>query len=189
MILYCSDFWINFWSNLAAGIIIGGLLFIIFTNLPEKRNAKKNLRIGLEFFLEECELNEKKLQSLDKEFPLMESQTYDNPQILLAQNAWMLLSNMNLLSRINNPKLVRNIFQLEDQVYETNRVLRDVFDFVYRNPGQNKGDSPFIKRASQPCSDADKFLQKTKPYLIQEIEKLKKKDLLDKAEEIISRRN
>jgi hypothetical protein len=179
MNLVSSDFWINFWSNLGAGIIIGVLLYIVFTNLPEKRNAKNNLKLSLEFLLQECEVNEKRLKMLEKELPLMASQTYDNPQILLAQNAWMLLSNTNLLPKINNPKLVHNIFQLEDQIYETNRILRDVFDFVFRNQGQNKGGSPFIQRASQPCSDTEKFLQKTKPYLKQEIERSSKKDILD----------
>jgi hypothetical protein len=180
MNIVSSDFWINFWSNLGAGIIIGILLYIVFTNLPEKRNAKKNLKLSLEFLLIECEVNEKKLNVLDAELLCIGSTPGYRSQVLLAQNAWMLLSNTNLLPKINNPKLINHIFQLEDQIFETNRILREVFDYIYNHPGRNFVDGDYIKRANQQCSKVVEYLQNTKPYLTQEIVRLDKKNILDR---------
>jgi hypothetical protein len=165
-----SDFWVGLCANIMADLIIGVILYFLFTNLPEKRREKENLKKGLSNLKEELVLNQdKRIPRLILELKNLSGGVIENPQFMLAQNAWESIKTTGLLPKIKNVKLVHNIFQLEEQINETNFLLHDVQRLVFIDPKISKKGNKLPEYTIKACEMVKVYLDKTLPLIENEI--------------------
>jgi hypothetical protein len=165
-----SEFWIGFYSNLTADLIIGIILYFLLTNLPKKRRDRVNLTMGLANLRDELKINqEKRIPMLIMELKNVPAGVIENHQFMLAQNAWESLKTTGLVSKIKNVKLVHNIFQLEEQINETNILLHAVQRLVFLEPKSLKKGNELPKYTIKACEMVEEYLEKTLPLLEKEI--------------------
>ena len=164
------DFWVSFLANLTADFIIGIILYFILTNLPEKRKEKEILVKGLANFRDEIIVNqEKRIPRLIEELKKLPGGVIEYSQFMLAQNAWESLKVTGLLPKIKNVKLVHNIFQLEEQMNETNILLHEVQQLVFFHPKLLKKENNLPEYTIKSCELVVGYLKRTLELLDAEI--------------------
>jgi hypothetical protein len=170
MTFICQDFWVSFLANLSADFIIGIILYFILTNLPEKRKEKEILIKGLTNFREEIKVNqEKRIPRLIEDLKKLPGGVIENSQLMLAQNAWESLKVTGLLPRIKNVNLVHNIFQLEEQINETNHLLHEVEELVFFHPKLLRKENVIPECKIRSCELVTRYLKRTLELLDAEI--------------------
>jgi hypothetical protein len=165
-----SDFWVGLCANLIADLVIGIILYFLLTNLPEKRRERENLKNGLSNLKEELILNQdKRIPKLILELKNLPEGLVENPQFMLAHNAWESIKTTGLLPKIKNVKLVHNIFQVEEQINEVNILLHEVQRLVFIDTKTMKKENELPKYTIKVCEKVKEYLEKALPLLENEI--------------------
>jgi hypothetical protein len=165
-----SDFWVGLCANLTADLLIGVILYFFLTNLPDKRRERDNLKKGLTNLKEELIVNqEKRIPRLILELKNLSEGVIDTPQFILAQNAWESIKTTGLLPKIKNVKLVHNIFQLEEQIIETNHLLHEVQELIFFHPKLLRKENNLPEYTIKSCELVTGYLKRTLDLLDVEI--------------------
>ena len=90
---------------------------------------------------------------------------------MLAQNAWEICSKTTgLLPKVKNVKLVHNIFQLEEQINETNYLLHEVQEFtLFLHPKLLKKENNLPEYTIKSCELVTGYLKRTLELINSEI--------------------
>jgi len=167
----CTDFYVGFLGNLGADLIVGVILFILLTNIPEKKKEKENLKIGMGLYFDELIINKKRLGEIQKYLENLNTNEPISTPFSLAHAAWEMIQEARLLTKVKNTRLVHHIFQLQEKISESNNELKVILDFIRSNPNYGKVDDVFTRQAQVCCQETNQFLDETMTLLKLEMDK------------------
>lgn len=166
-----TDFSVGFLGNLAADLIVGVILFILLTNIPEKKKEKENLKIGMGLYFDELIINKKRLGEIQKYLENLNTNEQISTPLSLAHAAWDMIQEARLLTKVKNTRLVHHIFQLQEKTTESNIELKVIQVFIRSNPHFGKVDDTFTRQARVCCQEAHQYLDETMALIKVEMDK------------------
>lgn len=155
-----NEFWVNFFSNLAADALIGIAVYIAVTQPGERRAAQKRLGQALGLLKAELETNAARANtyiekisaskddaSLEALFPLR-----------FTRGAWNALKESGFLPQLNDARLVYYLLQANELTVVANRSLSK-----YRNAApDDENIGAFVEKARR---DSQHLLEALSPLI------------------------